>query len=227
MGNEDDVTPPNDPRKKSRFAKLSLWDRVDAVLLILWLGVATTYIGGLFWWEASIRTWVVLAVGAPILLIMASSIGIIAAHSPARHTVKRDSILWRWLAGLGRGLRASAGLAVGAFLGGLVGAGIAAAATLAELGQPLFWVISAVAFWVAISTVWWTVVAVIDMGRLSRVERVEAVRTAFPVTRDRRRGFPQFLAGFSSWPAVVLLGFVGLFMISQTWMLAIDMLGVA
>jgi hypothetical protein len=226
MGNADDMPRAADRPRRGWLAKFSTWDRVDAILLALWLAVLIVYFGGLVWWDASIRTWVVLAVGAPIFLLMAFSIGVVAGQSPARHAVDRDSLLWRWLSGLGRGLRTSIGWAIGAFLGGVVGSGIATAATLAELTQPLLWVISAAAIWVAASAIWWTTVAALDMSRLSRVERVNAVRGAFPSTKDRRRGVPQFLASFSGPSAVVLLGFIGLFMILQAWTVASATLGV-
>lgn len=218
MGNAGELTGdgPSEGRSfRSRLARLSTWDRVEAILLIPWLGVVIVNLGGIFWWEAPLRTWIALAAGAPFLLSIGFSLAVIASRASAEHVVDRNSILWRWLAGIGRGLRASTGLAIGAFLGGLVGSGIAGAATLGDLREPLQWVLLAVTSWVGVSMAWWTVVAAIDMGRLSRAARVEAVRQAFPNTRERRRGFPQFLAGLSSRSTVLLWGLIGLFLLLQ------------
>jgi hypothetical protein len=157
-------------------------------------------------------------------LAIGFSIGVIAAKATSQHVVDRDSILWRWLTGLGRALRASTGLAIGAFLGGLVGSGVATAATPSDLRGPLQWVLVAVTVWVGASMAWWTIVAAFDMGRLSRADRVEAVRQAFPQTRERRRGFPQFLVSLSSRSAVLLWGLIGLLVILQSCSWGLDAL---
>lgn len=204
-----------DQEPKGRLARLSAWDRVEALLLIPWLGVVIFNLGGIFWWEPPLRTWIALGVGAPLLVVMGFALAVVAGKSPSHLVVDRDSILWRWLTGIGRGLRASTGLAIGALIGGLLGSGIAAAAKPADLSGPLQVVLVLVAAWVMVSVIWWTTIAAIDMSRLGRDGRVEAVRRAFPGTKERRRGLPQFLAGLSSPSAATLWGFIVLFMILQ------------
>lgn len=205
------------PALRVRLARLSSWDRVNLFMLALWLAAIVVWIGGYFWWEAPLRTWIGLAASSPILLSIGFSLVVIASKTPSRHFVDRDSIFWRWLTGVGRGLRASTALTIGAFVGVLVGSGLAEAESRADLYQPLHWGLIAITVGVGLSLLWWTIVAAIDMGRLSRSERVAAVHRALSKTRERRRGFAQFIVGLSSPTAVVLWGFIGLFLVLQTY----------
>lgn len=220
MGNVSELAPDRNesvPTLGARLGRLSFWDWVNALVLVLWLAAIVVWIGGYYWWEAPLRTWIGLAASTPTLLSIGFSLVVIASETPSRHFVDRDSVLWRWLTGVGRGLRATTGLTIGAFIGVVVGSGLAEAETPTDLYPPLHWGLLAITVGAGLSMLWWTIIAAIDMGRLSRAERVAAVHRALAKTRKRRRGIAQFIADLSSPAAVLLWGLIGSFLLLQLY----------
>lgn len=190
-------------RRLARVTKLDWWLLAFGVAALV---ASVLLIGGYFWWFGSARIWLSVAVAAPLLLPMIATIIAIAAVAKFRPIIDRESILWRWMKGLGVAVGASVTLALAALIGAIVG-NVRSLEQLYGAAELLAWVIG---IWIGLAWLWWSAVATVDFARLGRAGRSAAVARLLPHAGQQPRRLAGLVADLAEPAAVVICGLVGL-----------------
>lgn len=170
------------------------------------LAASVLLIGGHFWWFGSARIWLSIAIAAPLLLPMVTTIIAIAGVARFRPVIDRTSILWRWMKGLSVAVGASVTLALASLIGALVG-NITSYEQLYGAAQLLAWVIG---IWICLAWSWWSIVATVDFARLGRAGRLEAAARLLRSDGQQPRRLAGVVADLAEPTAVLVCGLVGL-----------------
>lgn len=199
---------------------------VGAWLVALGL-VFILQIGGFFWWPFELRGWIALWTTLPIVIPLLVAVVIVGTQAPAEPWIRRDSVLWRWLKGVGAAFGALVGVGVGALLGAIVGAGVASSETLGELAPSLQILVAVIGAGIFAAVAWWSFVAAIDMHRLGPKRRAKAARRSALLAKAKRaKRAASFVSDLSGPVEVGLCGLLIMLLIAQLWAWANSSIGI-
>jgi hypothetical protein len=198
---------------------VGVWVVATALAVIL-------QIGGYFWWAPEHRGWIAVWTTLPIVAPLLAAVVVVGLHATTNPWIRRDSILWRWLKGVGAAFGALVGLGLGALLGAIVGASVATSETVSDLVPSLQMVVAIIAGGVFAAVAWWSLVVAVDMHRLGVKRRAKAARRARLLARrsDPKKAARR-VAELADPFAVGLCGVLTLMLIAQLWVWVSSTLG--
>lgn len=204
-------------QRRRRFGAL---EAIQGFLALLALGISVTQITTYAWLEPQHRLWFVLAstliIAVPILVCIVA----VASAAPANPLIRRDSLLWKWMRGLGIAFGGALTFGVATYTGVILGS----ARTGDELASAAQVVIFIAGVWLGLAWTWWFLVATIDLARLGRAGRAAAIASLVARGSRRPRAIAGVAAAFASpWGALIcgLVGLVGLIIAGSsavTWL---------
>jgi hypothetical protein len=210
----------------SKVARSARWSRLVVLWLLVVALVLILQVGGFFWWPPELRGWIAIATTLPIVIPLLVAVVIVGAQAPAGPWIRRDSVLWRWVNGVGAAFGALVGVGVGALLGAIVGAGVATSDTIDGLVPSLQIVVAVIGIGVFAAVVWWSLVAAIDMHRLGLEQRAKAARrSALLVKTKHAKRTARVVSEWSGPLEVGLCGLLTSMLIAQLWVWANSALG--